>query len=1023
MRAIKLSLPVAVLLALSVLSTANGDDDETIGQLADMTLITSNGDRIGGQWADGEDPLQVVWQSRDFVGPFQFPRDALTAIYGPRDEDAEGEEGNLSICELASGDVLLGSPLSLDDKVLKFAIESVNAENAVEILSIPRGELKRLTAPMAANEVLIDLPGDGQELLKNKRGQWELQGGELVAKSPDAKCFAKLPELPKRCMIEFVMSWDRGTDFSVSLSAQKREVRGAQQNNARFGRGGGNRLSEPGEHSGIRFETWDDQLVMLARNGKQADVLPIDGSAGKAGTLRLQVFIDAEKLSADVYREGVYAGQLNLPSEFKSDWARLSRVARLESFSGSLSLESYRVSSWNGHTPIDASKTESAVRMADGTNITGNIVGWDANSKEFIVELASTAKKDDGDEKKDEKEEDDKEKDAADEEDEDEDDKSEDDKSEKDEDEPDVETKRIAMDKMAEIIFGGSRTGGKRPDTKVEAGNISLATKKGSRFDGEFVGVKEGRVHVRSAALKQTASFAIDDVAAVNFSGADKPEEPDTKVVGTLRLSNSMIRGSLVEARTTDDATCLAWLPLAAANAVQLIPDSSGTIVYRATKPKVVAAKKPQPNQRRGMIAGFAQALKQVADDVDEKAAPSRATPVKPGDLMTLELRSGDSIPFRPKRIDEEGVTFESPLSKVTFVTHKQVKAISLRSRCTPAELTAIKRERFLTVPRRYKERPPTHLLLSVNKDILRGRLLSMDDKFVTIETALTPRRIPRERIAAIVWLDGVIDPEAAEGSGDKDADELKVEGGDETELAKAGSDGFNVLATKRGGQRITIIPDHCVDGVLHGKNPVLESCQLDLSQVDQLAFGGDIDSVIGKLAVSQIVLTAAPQPRFMDEEPEEGGGQAGQDSALVGKPAPPIELDRLNGKEYDLSEETGKIVVLDFWATWCGPCIQWMPRAEEIVNEFPEDNVELVAVNLAETAEEINPVLKRLELSPTVLLDIDGVVAAAYKATAIPQTVVIDREGKVDRVLVGGGKQNEERLRDAIKSLVNPGA
>ncbi|GAG41856.1 unnamed protein product, partial [marine sediment metagenome] len=112
-------------------------------------------------------------------------------------------------------------------------------------------------------------------------------------------------------------------------------------------------------------------------------------------------------------------------------------------------------------------------------------------------------------------------------------------------------------------------------------------------------------------------------------------------------------------------------------------------------------------------------------------------------------------------------------------------------------------------------------------------------------------------------------------------------------------------------------------------------------------------------------------------------------------------------------------VVVLDFWATWCGPCLQAMPQIDRVMHEFKDHDVQLVAVNLQEGPESIKSLLKRLKLNPTVALDIDGAVAAKYAAIAIPQTVIIDSDGKVVRLFVGGGPQFGEQLRAALKSVL----
>ncbi len=78
------------------------------------------------------------------------------------------------------------------------------------------------------------------------------------------------------------------------------------------------------------------------------------------------------------------------------------------------------------------------------------------------------------------------------------------------------------------------------------------------------------------------------------------------------------------------------------------------------------------------------------------------------------------------------------------------------------------------------------------------------------------------------------------------------------------------------------------------------------------------------------------------------------------------------------------------------------------------------MAVNLQETAEQVTASLERQKLKVTVALDRDGSVADKYKAVAIPQTVIVDREGNVARVFVGGGPHLEDQLKEALKAVLS---
>ena len=120
-----------------------------------------------------------------------------------------------------------------------------------------------------------------------------------------------------------------------------------------------------------------------------------------------------------------------------------------------------------------------------------------------------------------------------------------------------------------------------------------------------------------------------------------------------------------------------------------------------------------------------------------------------------------------------------------------------------------------------------------------------------------------------------------------------------------------------------------------------------------------------------------------------------------VGRPAPEFRLADLQGKLVSLEQFKGKVVVLDFWATWCGPCRFSMPELEKIRHEYGS-SLTVLAINLQEPLEQVREYVQSRGLTSTVLLDQDGRVGRAYRSDAIPMQVLIDKEGIVRHISYG---------------------
>jgi thiol-disulfide isomerase/thioredoxin len=114
-----------------------------------------------------------------------------------------------------------------------------------------------------------------------------------------------------------------------------------------------------------------------------------------------------------------------------------------------------------------------------------------------------------------------------------------------------------------------------------------------------------------------------------------------------------------------------------------------------------------------------------------------------------------------------------------------------------------------------------------------------------------------------------------------------------------------------------------------------------------------------------------------------------------VGQPAPNFKLQDLYGREVSLDQYRGRVVLLDFWATWCGPCRMSMPLLERLQKEFPSTLI-LLAINLQDTKDEVKDFVYKMGLKSQILLDEDGTVGQTYGAGTIPLEVLIDKEGIV---------------------------
>jgi peroxiredoxin len=135
---------------------------------------------------------------------------------------------------------------------------------------------------------------------------------------------------------------------------------------------------------------------------------------------------------------------------------------------------------------------------------------------------------------------------------------------------------------------------------------------------------------------------------------------------------------------------------------------------------------------------------------------------------------------------------------------------------------------------------------------------------------------------------------------------------------------------------------------------------------------------------------------------------------------APDFTLHAMSGPNLQLKDQRGRVVMVNFWATWCGPCRQEMPQLNRLYEKYRASGFVLLGVNVDDDSSKAAEVAKKLGVTFPVLLDTDKKVSKLYDLSTMPSTVIIDRDGKVRYVhrgyLTGYENDYEKQIRELLK-------
>jgi thiol-disulfide isomerase/thioredoxin len=910
-------------------------------------LTLIDGSQVPGQLHPTSDAAVVHWLARGFTTPFQFKLEAIESIKYPR------------ISSAADG-------LQSDEFAIEFSNRDIVYGNIVSWdagfvtvqtqafgdLVVPTECITRLYR-VQENDTVLFARFKGLESWSTPQWQtkgWQESGNYLSTEQRGAVLNGDLG-VPIRSVIELTLSWKDQADFVISLGSDVTSTKDQSID-------------------GWRLETAGQKLIAV-RESKDAANLAFIADLSLRRDLRLTFYLDqaAGKLHA-MRKDGKLLATLLTPNKLVSDDSNTAENTladgadaaesrqtgiRIVNRGKHLTVERVSIARWLGELPNAAAEAAALVALNDGTFAAGSVEGIESGE----LSIGQNTPK-----------------------------------------------SKVDWDQVTAITF-------RKPDPPPAPAQCALFLQNGIRLSGTVVSINEANCTFVSANSDAPSQIPRKDIRSIIvFSHEPKPADVATggETKGQLQIGDLKLTGILAPSDAPTAAMQFKWQPYGSDTAATMNTNVAGNILYRKVPkpgPKNAQARAQEmqrlriKQQQRGL--NFGELFLKRADEVK--------TPKVERDSHVVHVRTGDIISCRVDRIDSTGAYVSTIDSKDGFVSHEEIKAIEYVTNAPPPDLEAAKRERLLTIPRLQKSAPPTHILCSHNGDFLRCRLIEANADTIRVEVQLAEIKLPRDRIAQIIWLH-------------PQEDSVQQEDASESISESAQSSIYDGLAQVllRDGKRVTFKPTQSTKTHVSGESAIIGPCTFPLETVDQLIIGKQILTEVTDIAYNRWKLQSAIEP-LVTAAMEQGTDVTGSISPLIGQPAPEVSLQLLDGTPFKLSAQTGKIVVLDFWATWCAPCMQTMPLVDEAIKEFDGEMVKLVSVNLQESAQQIQPVLERYNLKLTVALDTDGVAAARYEARAIPQLVIIGKEGVVRQLYVGGGSKVVDQMSAAIKEMLTEDA
>lgn len=834
----------------------------------------------------------VRWQSPVFDRPFEFRLGEVIGIRSLGHEPAAAPEAAFR-CRLHGGDTIDGDLVAIDAEQVVFA--PAGSEEPVRIARSLVSSLARRAVGEATGYIgPAGLAGWDQQ----PASSWRDEVGRIVTNQPGS-VLSRDVGAASRARYDIAISWRRRPEFVLAVAAG----------------------DDATAADAYRFEllSLDGELpvAMIVRQEQgRGDIAEVPLADMPQGQIRLSLFVDQTvgRLVA-VVAEAEKAVELVLPS---AAGARHSPQFRLTVRSGDISLDSLRVTEWQGTEPVAANPAETEVIGKDGAVVSGGVDSLDADTGRLAIRTAGRPE-------------------------------------------------TISLADIQELRFPAADGAAADHDLRPR---MRAARWSGGVISGDLAAVTDTAVAIKREGVEGTIAIPLTDLRSLAWSRPvaataatvananaielqEAARDAQQPRLGRLLMPGLALPGHL--AAPDAGSGGLGWMPqgsaVAAGFAVARFPNLAATVDYLPPEERREEALGDMVD-----VGGVGGAVNQdehgafVITMLAEEGAAARDGRIEPGDRILairpvetarfvetrgldletvmnllrgrvgtrvgvrieraaggdpeaidlvrgliyvaernvldqalaaharftahqavaageaagfpvlLILTSGDVVAAAIDSIGADGVTLRSPVTasrgrEPVTVAHSLIQAVELDPAAASRPLERARWERLLTLPRSQRDNPPTHLLRLRRGDYLRGNLESLTADRIEFRVMGQRKELPREAVVRVIWLH----PEELDLDGDDEPDgEVATES---QEVA-----GLVVQGVAAGGERTTLVADRVEAAAIVGTSPAFGPSRIDTNRIDRLLIGKAVAAADEALPYSQWRLRLAPEPRALRE-------------------------------------------------------------------------------------------------------------------------------------------------------------